>query len=1638
MNVYFILLGLLSGAVPTDVVVPARNNLLPAHMKPHRQSAPVIAVRPDEDNQMKDASVRRWAQEYIGQTITLERYRRKRAGQPKTRSTAGLEKDTDDPDGVYRTLDELKSMKPGPGVQRREEMPVMSKENAAELKRKKRSRQITTNQAVTNLNQPYESNIKYWHKLFSQKDDDRKNKMKTNMKYMKLHVKTNRLSDGPENVSVTHYNGFSGGLKHSADKRSMHTKTVLHHLENHDKLSTGGNTLSSNLSALSGTGVKNDFLKDMWYSENVKVGRNGNHRTEREAESGDRASDSTDVSADSDQWWGKKLDYIDSRNSAGYRTKPANNTDNLESTSEQRRTAISLRGVIAEEKPPQTTSKQSLQSEISANTDSKGDDWLKNELMLIEIESRALKRKAAQLHNKLRKANLNWKNSDSASMYVVDSPRQDVVETYSRLNKRVENDGIGPRLGRMQNVQATEHKIQRKQRLAGYSGGLRADIADAVIKLDNDLADLKARIMIRSERERLRSRDYYMRPRFYRDVYSAAGDHDDYESDHSTGRYRRNVNDNILRQLDKLHLFISGIRDLSSSPRIKSTRYQSHNCQHGSASKKLRRKDKVKYTKVREQEHNTGTRNINTNTFIGVSGEHIESTPNNQVPTLIQMSSLYLCWNTSLNCLHLLEPMKGKYPITMKGRAARIIISLAKILQDISTHRRVDSHKYPSLNTHYLIWRDKYKTASIPGNSQSFTTPTRMSNRHPTNIQFNIFVLTMQADATSGGNEVLNMLKTTLRGDLKLIHTWTYSSQLTTDRISKHMLKDIQSGTRSGPRSAIAKVKNKWVDKLQISLPSRESKKHLAQPTPDSDQTQEQLSLNISAKVDHRNRVHLNLYLRTLCRPLLKIHTKWSRRQVSPRVISVNCNRLTLNPSMFVLYNCSNSDLHTKYTGKVDFVWHHRPRTTSLRFMPFPKRGHIQYIRRLFRLRHPSNFPNGLAAERPLANRMEQNGKEESLVIILQTAQQGFYQRTMHSYGRETKIYASLRMRLNLCQLASNFRNNGFLIKRVGHETFVTTPQFINTGLTSGTAFKNNVRSKRSSDEVNADPETVDEISLKEDLENLFKKFPVSDSEKLLNSELQQAEDAELASADMGRFIMQRNKDTEGTQNVLPSESRFRRHLQALEDHAERTLEVDNQKYWFLGAILRRKLKSLGESEYVRRSNSALQSLGNISNTFLKDSLDEQNYSNSSHTRDNSEKSMKLATDTNKVNQNRTTYTISKLVSLLRTGVDRIWLRFPRRAHRLKVSRKLSTPCSITSAHATSEDRNFPHRYNCTTDKKQYVSQSPINSSNSNDISTSETNMKTDKFPETGFTVEPRNGENVTSETSLQNLHNFSNHSEVEDINGAEQTLPPGPLKLNSSYQNFTNGNTQQVSPPPNILLLNSSYQNVTNANNVTRTFRLPSTIMPNSSYRNFTNVNQKGFRLPASAMINSTNKNFTNINSAMKEFMKNSTDRNITEFNKALKTYMTNTTSGKKPVVGEKPANISGGAGQGQKSIADYFDNNANVEVASGADDGQIESDKSTDTQEEKEKAEKPEAEEGIQVDVKGKKVEPTEPFAFIEKDEAKKPTEYQYTWAEWSECSVTCGLGQRFRTNRCGDQPCAGDKASSETEVCSMEETC
>lgn len=41
-------------------------------------------VRPGEDYQMKDARVRRWAQEYIGEANTLERHRR--ADQPKAKS----------------------------------------------------------------------------------------------------------------------------------------------------------------------------------------------------------------------------------------------------------------------------------------------------------------------------------------------------------------------------------------------------------------------------------------------------------------------------------------------------------------------------------------------------------------------------------------------------------------------------------------------------------------------------------------------------------------------------------------------------------------------------------------------------------------------------------------------------------------------------------------------------------------------------------------------------------------------------------------------------------------------------------------------------------------------------------------------------------------------------------------------------------------------------------------------------------------------------------------------------------------------------------------------------------------------------------------------------------------------------------------------------------------------------------------------------------------------------------------------------------------------------------------------------------------------------------------------------------------
>ncbi|KAI8749147.1 protein PFC0760c [Biomphalaria glabrata] len=78
--------------------------------------------------------------------------------------------------------------------------------------------------------------------------------------------------------------------------------------------------------------------------------------------------------------------------------------------------------------------------------------------------------------------------------------------------------------------------------------------------------------------------------------------------------------------------------------------------------------------------------------------------------------------------------------------------------------------------------------------------------------------------------------------------------------------------------------------------------------------------------------------------------------------------------------------------------------------------------------------------------------------------------------------------------------------------------------------------------------------------------------------------------------------------------------------------------------------------------------------------------------------------------------------------------------------------------------------------------------------------------------------------------------------------------------------------------------------------------------------------------------------------------------------------------------------------------------------------------------------AEDGyIEVDDNGKRVEPKEEVAFVEL-ESKTRMPAVYAWGDWSECSASCGIGQRFRSNRCADgQPCLGKAASNEVEVCS-----
>ncbi|KAK0058711.1 hypothetical protein Bpfe_011676 [Biomphalaria pfeifferi] len=73
------------------------------------------------------------------------------------------------------------------------------------------------------------------------------------------------------------------------------------------------------------------------------------------------------------------------------------------------------------------------------------------------------------------------------------------------------------------------------------------------------------------------------------------------------------------------------------------------------------------------------------------------------------------------------------------------------------------------------------------------------------------------------------------------------------------------------------------------------------------------------------------------------------------------------------------------------------------------------------------------------------------------------------------------------------------------------------------------------------------------------------------------------------------------------------------------------------------------------------------------------------------------------------------------------------------------------------------------------------------------------------------------------------------------------------------------------------------------------------------------------------------------------------------------------------------------------------------------------------------------IVVDDNGKRVEPKEEVAFVEL-ESKTRMPAVYAWGDWSECSASCGIGQRFRSNRCADgQPCLGKAASNEVEVCS-----
>ncbi|CAG5120701.1 unnamed protein product [Candidula unifasciata] len=301
-----------------------------------------------------------------------------------------------------------------------------------------------------------------------------------------------------------------------------------------------------------------------------------------------------------------------------------------------------------------------------------------------------------------------------------------------------------------------------------------------------------------------------------------------------------------------------------------------------------------------------------------------------------------------------------------------------------------------------------------------------------------------------------------------------------------------------------------------------------------------------------------------------------------------------------------------------------------------------------------------------------------------------------------------------------------------------------------------------------------------------------------------------------------------------------------------------------------------------------------------------------------------------------------------------------------------------------------------------------------------ERSLEANTVPVTDLGLDIRNFDDAANETSSPSLHNVTNQSEVEEINATEHNQLPSSLMLNSSYGDLTDTNNTT-----NTISL-SNLHNISGQGGVKNTEQtgMPGSVMLNSSDDNVTTVEEIG--------------NITKDNNAIKLIIAQSSNNTNQEFNKALKTFMTNSSYRSKTVASNQTVIGSRKPDQGQKTITDYFENNANVEEVAGDLDVTV---KSTDLQDVDDKVltEQPETSEGIQVEVKGHTVEPAEPFAFIEKDETKAPTEYQYTWGEWSECSLTCGVGQKFRTNRCGgDLPCTGIKASSETEVCSIKDEC